>query len=129
MNDVTIRFLECYKYLLHTNEVSSPSNFAKKLGVSSSLITEICKERTNAGMRPIQKLISIFPVFNATWLLTGGDEMLKKTEDDENKEVPDHSYVIEVQAKLINRLEEQIKELKKAREPESGYRRAAEPKQ
>lgn len=76
MNDITIRFLEVYSWLKSENFVANPKNFATKIEVSTSLITEICKSRTNAGITPIQNLINQFPQINANWLLTGKGEMI-----------------------------------------------------
>lgn len=77
MNDITIRFLETYEYLKKINKVSNPSTFAEKIAVSTSLITEICKKRTNAGITPIQNLVQQFSDIDANWLLTGRGSMLK----------------------------------------------------
>jgi len=80
-NDVTIRFLEAYEYLKKQKKVLTPTSFARHLGVSTSLITEICKERTNAGIVPIQKLVEEFPEINATWILTNKGEMVLSNEN------------------------------------------------
>ena len=78
MNDITIRFLECYEYLKTAKIVHTPKGFANEIEVSTSLITEICKKRTNAGITPIQNLINRFPNINSNWLLTGEGSMLKE---------------------------------------------------
>ncbi len=77
MNDITIRFLECYNYLKSKNIIFTPKGFANEIDVSTSLITEICKKRTNAGLTPIQNLLNRFSEINSEWLLTGIGEMLK----------------------------------------------------
>jgi repressor LexA len=77
MNDITIRFLDVYEYLRKEKLVHTPKGFANEIQVSTSLITEICKKRTNAGITPIQNLINRFPQVNSNWLLTGEGDMLK----------------------------------------------------
>lgn len=78
MNDITIRFLAIYNYLKNEKLIFSPKAFANEIGVSNSLITEICKERTNAGIVPIQNLLLRYDIINAEWLLTGRGIMLKE---------------------------------------------------
>ena len=77
MNDITIRFLDTYEYLKKQNIVYTPKGFANELSVSTSLITEICKKRTNAGITPIQNLLNRFDEIDGNWLLTGKGSMLK----------------------------------------------------
>jgi repressor LexA len=91
MNDITIRFLEIYEWLKKENLVHTPKEFANEIQVSTSLITEICKKRTNAGITPIQNLINRFPQLNSNWLLTGGEEMLRQNGDDKKVLVPEKS--------------------------------------
>jgi phage repressor protein C with HTH and peptisase S24 domain len=71
MNDISVRFLEVYNYLREQSVITTPSAFAKEISVSNSLITEICKKRTNAGITPITNLIKRFPYINSNWILTG----------------------------------------------------------
>jgi hypothetical protein len=84
MNDITIRFLDAYDYLKNTKKVSNPKGFAMEIGVSTSLITEICKKRTNAGLTPIQNLITRFEEISSDWLLTGNGSMIKGVEKEDD---------------------------------------------
>lgn len=77
MNDITVRFLDTYEYLKKQNIVYTPKGFANELNVSTSLITEICKKRTNAGITPIQNLLNRFDEIDGNWLLTGKGSMIK----------------------------------------------------
>ncbi|PIF33022.1 hypothetical protein CLU81_3592 [Flavobacterium sp. 9] len=77
MNDITIRFLEVYGHLSERGQVSSPSDFAKKINISTSLMTEILKGRSNAGINPVQNTVKVFEEINADWLLTGKGNKLK----------------------------------------------------
>lgn len=97
MNDITIRFLEVYEYLKKELLVYSPKGFANEIGVSTSLITEICKKRTNAGITPIQNLITRFPNISGDWILTGSGKMIKETKSSDNT-----AYVVNEDAKAYN---------------------------
>lgn len=77
MNDITNRFLEVYEYLLTQKKIKSNSEFAKKLDISTSLMTEILKKRSNAGINPVQNIVKSFTEISAEWLLTGQGNMLK----------------------------------------------------
>ncbi|MDO9255446.1 MAG: helix-turn-helix transcriptional regulator [Bacteroidales bacterium] len=70
MNDLTKRFIDVYNSLLVANKVANASDFAQKIGVSSSLITEILKERTNVGITPLQNAVIYFNL-DANYLLSG----------------------------------------------------------
>ena len=77
MNDITLRFLIAYEYLLEQKRIKNTRNFGIKLHVSNSLITEILKKRSNAGIVAIQNLLLNFNEIDADWLLRGNGEMLK----------------------------------------------------
>jgi hypothetical protein len=74
MNDVTARFIECYNNLLSKNLVKDNKEFADMIGVSSSLITEIVKERTNVGVTAIHNTVLKYGL-NSDWLFTGNGDM------------------------------------------------------
>lgn len=137
MNDITIRFLEVYAYLKSNNKVHTPKGFAIEIGVSNSLITEICKKRTNAGLTPIQNLINRFDELNSDWLLTGKGSMLKsdvviipsmQLEVVNYKDLAEaRLQIIEFQTKDIARLEKEVAELKGERNNPILYKSVAEP--
>ena len=70
MNDITERFVEAYNLLLQDGQVDNAKDFAKKLGFSGSLMTEIQKNRTNIGITAIQNIVICFNI-NSDWILTG----------------------------------------------------------
>lgn len=80
MDDIRTRFLEAYGYLLREGFVTGYKNFASKISVSTSMITEISKGRSNVGMTAIQNIVLVFPI-NADWLLTGRGKMLCDTQE------------------------------------------------
>lgn len=80
MNDITKRFLEAYELIKDRENINSASAFATEIDISTSLFTEICKKRTNAGIKPIQHIIKRFPYINANWLI--GDIGNKTIKDD-----------------------------------------------
>ncbi|MCM0276796.1 LexA family transcriptional regulator [Bacteroides fragilis] len=79
MNDITKRFIEAYSYLSEESIVTGYKDFASKISVSTSMITEISKGRSNVGVTAIQNLVLSFPTISAEWLLTGKLPMLKGT--------------------------------------------------
>ncbi|SHF80412.1 hypothetical protein [Flavobacterium defluvii] len=116
MNDITTRFLDTYKYLLAEKIIENPKNFANELNVSTSLITEICKKRTNAGITPIQNLLKRYNEIDANWLLTGEGSMLKANNTETNtnyKELADARLeIIDLKNEIIELLKRELTELK-----------------
>ena len=75
-NEVSARFIEAYEALLRDDKVSDKRDFAAKLGISASMVTEISKGRSSVGTSAIQNIVLQFNI-NANWLLTGEGEMLQ----------------------------------------------------
>ncbi|WP_407512550.1 LexA family transcriptional regulator [Elizabethkingia miricola] len=105
MNDITVRFLDVYNFLLNLNKTSSGADFAKKIGISVSMMNEILKGRTNAGINPIQKTVIEFPEINPEWLLIGNGEMLRTKSE---KKVPN---IIEDKNEDINEDKRNVKKM------------------
>jgi hypothetical protein len=118
MNDITIRFLDVYNHLKSVGKVNTPKGFATEIGVSTSLITEICKKRTNAGLTPIQNLITRFEHISPEWLITGKGSMIKEEKKEENppdnyKELAEsRKETIELLRGNIASLEKEVLELR-----------------
>lgn len=117
MNDITIRFLEFYNYLKSKNIIHSPKAFANEINVSTSLITEICKERTNAGITPIQNTIARYEELNPEWLIIGKGQMLKKPLSSDNinfKELAEsRKEIIDLLKEKLQNTQNELSELKK----------------
>lgn len=114
VNDVTLRFMEAVAYLQKSGRVGAISDLAKKLGVSTSLMTEIGKERSNAGVTPIQNIVRVFGI-SATWLLTGQGDMLRDEQSIQPAEPtiiyksdPKDAEIIELQRFKIKELEAKL---------------------
>ena len=75
-NELSARFIAAYKALLNNGKVADKRDFALKIGISPSMVTEISKGRSNVGTLAIQNIVSLFDI-NADWLLTGKGYMLK----------------------------------------------------
>ena len=50
ISDVTIRFCEAFDKLLAQGETTGQKDFASKVGMSTSMMTEIVKKRSNVGV-------------------------------------------------------------------------------
>ena len=128
-SDVTIRFLNIFHYLIESQMVSSSSDFAKRIGVSSSMMNEISKGRSNVGLSAIQNTVKTFPHISTTWILTGDGEMLNKNKNysemdginntlsepgeqyNAERKIEELDYLISVQKRLIQSLEKEVQEL------------------
>lgn len=90
-NDITNRFIEAYNTLVDSGQTSDKKDFADRIGVSSSMITEISKGRSNVGVLAIQNIVSVFSV-SSDWLLTGKGSMFKDggQSDSINAKEPDN---------------------------------------
>jgi len=115
MNDVRERFMQVYYHLLSEGLVSGYKDFASKIGVSTSMITEISKGRSNVGVSAIQNTVITFSI-NANWLLTGNGYMTGNYEHQINlvKEEPSlfkKSSEESIYEKLYNKEREENRKL------------------
>lgn len=76
LNELSVRFLRVLKYLIEEEYISDNKDFASKISVSTSMITEISKGRSNVGLTAIQNTVLLFPI-DSDWLLTGRGSMLR----------------------------------------------------
>ena len=88
-NEVSARFIQAYETLLKDNKVSDKRDFAAKLGISASMVTEISKGRSSVGTLAIQNIVLQFNI-NAHWLLTGEGSMLQPTDNNHAVETAHH---------------------------------------
>lgn len=119
-NEVSARFIEAYEALLRDNQVNDKRDFAAKLGISASMVTEISKGRSSVGTSAIQNIVLKFNI-DAHWLLTGEGNMLVEegatyTADTPQQPSSDTNSAQMVDkmldmAKEIGRLQEQVRHL------------------
>ena len=69
----------------------SKNKFAKAIGTSSAVVSNITTTDVNYGVEFVEKIISTFPRINPTWLLTGIGEMML-TEKDAERHLERHPY-------------------------------------
>jgi transcriptional regulator with XRE-family HTH domain len=86
--DINSRFLNTYNFLLNSRLVTNKADFAKKLGISNSMITDISKNRTKPGLSVLRNIVLNFPEINIEWLIAGEGEMLKKDVKSASTPVP-----------------------------------------
>ena len=133
MNDITIRFLAVYEYFKKEKIIHTPKGFATEINVSTSLMTEIFKKRTNAGITPIQNLLERFKTIDGNWLLTGDGDMIRNIEETRSltflyKELAESRLdVIDGLKFKINSLEIHEKEIKIYEKQDDFYGSVAEP--
>lgn len=75
-NEISARFIKAYNTLVEMGQISDKKDFASKIGISPSMVTEISKGRSSVGLTAIQNIVSSFNV-SSEWLLTGEGNMLK----------------------------------------------------
>lgn len=75
-NEISGRFIEAYYTLVDMDEIAGRKEFAEKIGISPSMITEISKGRSSVGLSAVQNIVSVYEV-NADWMLTGKGDMFK----------------------------------------------------
>lgn len=80
LNELSVRFLKVLEFLIDKKYVSDNKDFASKISVSASLITEISKGRSNVGLTAIQNTVLTFPI-DSDWLLTGRGCMFRDSEE------------------------------------------------
>lgn len=122
-NDISARFIEAYEALFTRKEVSDKRDFATKLEISSSMVTEITKGRSSVGTSAIQNIVLQFNI-SADWLLTGRGEMFANESSTLNAQQPiiadEHLAAQEVTpeiiTELLNRITEQAAEIGKLNE-------------
>ena len=83
-NELSSRFITAYEALLKGGQVADKRDFALRIGVSPSMVTEISKGRSNVGTLAIQNVVSMFNI-DADWLLTGRGEMFKSPAPSNNE--------------------------------------------
>lgn len=89
----------------------SQNEFAKRIGISSTLISQITTERNNFGIDILQKIVSIYPEFNYDWLVAGRGKMYYKEKELDISEEPDEKHKREIPEHLKAELGKQISEV------------------
>lgn len=138
ISNVTKRFIEAYNKLIAEKKVSGAKDFANSIGISTSMMTEISKGRSNVGVTALQNIVNSFNV-DAYWLLTGVEN--DKTEKENLIEVPlflDRIEKLSAENALLKKEIEDLKESNKktgrstdvpfsmVAEPEIGYKEKTE---
>lgn len=121
-----MRFSNTVSWLVSNKKAQDKKEIAAILGISTSLMTEISKERSNVGVIPLQNIVIKYGI-SGDWLLTGEGTMLKTDTPDDGTKTEEETAsdgvtaalerIIQRQAKEIARLEI---ELEKYRQDGSG---------
>lgn len=94
-NEISARFVEAYHELLELDEISDKKDFALKIGISPSMVTEISKGRSSVGLTAIQNIVLKFNI-SSEWLLTGNGSMFKERSNTISSDLPKtKNYVLQ----------------------------------
>ena len=104
-NDITMRFLDTVSWLIKEKRAQDKKEIALNLDISTSLMTEITKGRSNVGVIPIQNIVIKYGI-SAEWLLTGEGSMLKT----DNPTEPSDAPPLNTENAVLNTLKGIIKE-------------------
>lgn len=105
-NEISSRFIEAYEKLLKSGDVADKKDFAGKLNISASMITEISKGRSSVGTSAIQNIVSIFGV-SADWLITGRGSVFydnKTSKEDVEESLPNIISVSSADESIIYKM-------------------------
>ncbi|MDR1197485.1 MAG: hypothetical protein LBK94_00530 [Prevotellaceae bacterium] len=111
MDDITKRFLDYYEVLKKEAKVKNATEFAKSIGISSSLMTELKEGRTKIGIKPIQNTVLEYNI-SAEWLLIGKEPMLKEQSESPQQSTAIDNSTINIYIDRITEQAEQIGEFK-----------------
>ena len=67
------------------NEDLKPSELADNIGVNRATISHILSGRNKPSIDFLQKILTIYPVLNANWLITGVGYMSNNEEHNQEK--------------------------------------------
>lgn len=97
------------------------SKIEQKIGASKGVLYKAIQNNTDIQSKWVVSIVENFPQYSPEWLLTGKGEILKENfnlknanylHDNVEEKKDDKDYIIEVQKKLIEKLEQEVKELK-----------------
>ncbi|MDD3079665.1 MAG: hypothetical protein PHH37_11265 [Paludibacter sp.] len=105
MENLNVRFLDFYRFLLQNRIVKNAKDFTERLSVSSSFMTEIKKGRSNVGTKIIQNAVIEFGL-NANWLFSGDGEKIQVKDEKSSMDGVDFNTI----SFILNRYEELVSE-------------------
>ena len=71
------RLLQVIDYLIYNHSIKSRADFGKKIGKSSSQVTDMLKGVKPISMKTIHNICECFTFLNEDWLVSGEGAMLK----------------------------------------------------
>lgn len=70
------RFSGLLEWLKHSGKIVNDADFAKKLGVGKSYVSEIKNNKRTLTPTFVEQIYNTFPIFSRAWLLSGAGKML-----------------------------------------------------
>ena len=77
------RFNEVLEFLKTKRIILSQAEFAQKIGIQASQISEMINEKRKISERTVRRIVDAFPQININWFLTGEGEMLNDIQQNE----------------------------------------------
>lgn len=119
-NEISARFIAAFEALQNRGQVNDRRDFATKIGISASMVTEISKGRSSVGTSAIQNIVSYFNI-DADWLLTGRGEMIKQggstdVSQPQSVKVPSTQASPDIVSTLLATIQEQLSTIQKQAE-------------
>jgi tRNA A-37 threonylcarbamoyl transferase component Bud32 len=109
-----------FKYLKHKG--INKSEFYRRTGMSNGYLDKV----KDVGVSKIGHILNVFPDLSPIWLVKGEGPMLK-SQIERPPEIDINTYLVDVQKKLIEKLEEDNERLKKQIKRGNGQQYVAEP--
>jgi hypothetical protein len=105
--------------------VSSYVSFSNDLNTNKAGVSDLKHGRKKIAIEHLVGMKKSYPEINLDYIITGIGSIEESF--DKGKIYDKDDYVVELQRKHIDKLEEEIERLKKANESKKGYLHAAEP--
>ncbi|TDS57928.1 hypothetical protein C8P70_11461 [Myroides indicus] len=112
MKEITTRFFEVYKLLKEEGKIASQEELGSIIGTNKSGISDIKYGRKKLSLDNLINMISSYENINIEFILFNKKPVFKNLREDFSI-TTNYSYLIELQEKHIQKLEQEIQQLRK----------------
>lgn len=110
MEEITKRFFEVYEYLKKEGRIASQEELGNIIGTNKSGISDIKYGRKKLSLDNLINMISSYENINIEFILFNKEPVFKNLREDFSV-TNNYSYLIELQEKHIQKLEQEIQQL------------------